>query len=370
MATIRFEQVQKKFGRVNALKNLSFQTEPGEFSFLLGPSGAGKTTILSLIAGILPASHGRIYFDDRDITDLKPRERDVAIAFESYALYPNRTVMGNIRFPLDAPIRKKELSEAEKVAKVHEIARMLQIEELLDRFPRELSGGQRQRVALGRTLVRRPTFFLLDEPIAHLDAKLRHQMRGELKRLQQEMGIATFCASPDQSEAVAMADRIFLLNKGVLEQVGKPDELYFHPSNEFVALMLGEPKMSIFPVDIVEENQQFFIKNDDVQFAAPDGFDNLIKQHNLPSRVDIGLRHTDLEISFSEQGDGYVPFTIDFFQINGQKLIITAQRGNTRILIETLFNTEMQVNYGDPVWIRWDSEHFYVFDTETKQSLV
>jgi len=372
MATIRFEQVQKKFGRVEVFNDLTFETQEGEFSFLLGPSGAGKTTILSIIAGITPVSDGKVYINDKDITKLKPRERDVAIAFESYALYPNRTVMGNMRFPLDAPLRKKDLSETEKVQKVHEIARMLQIEELLERFPRELSGGQRQRVALGRTLIRRPTFFLLDEPIAHLDAKLRHQMRGELKRLQQEMGIATFCASPDQSEAVAMADRIFLLNKGKIEQIGKPDELYFHPVNEFVALMLGEPKMSIFPVEIMQKEGAWYVTNDDVLLQAPEGFGAFVKEHKVPKSVDIGLRHTDIEISFESAAkeDGYQEFTVDFYQVNGEKLIITAIRGATRIVVEALFSPGMSIEYGNPIWLKWSSDNFYLFDTISKMSLV
>jgi len=370
MAIIRFDHVQKKFGRVEVFKDLSFQTKEGEFSFLLGPSGAGKTTILSIIAGITPVSGGEVFINDRDVTNLKPRERDVAIAFESYALYPNRTVMGNMRFPLDAPLRKKDLSESEKVKYVHEVARMLQIEELLDRYPRELSGGQRQRVALGRTLVRRPTFFLLDEPIAHLDAKLRHQMRGELKRLQQEMGIATFCASPDQSEAVAMADRIYLLNKGVLEQVGKPDELYFHPNSEFVALMLGEPKISIFPAEIKKEDGSWFIANNDVLMKAPESFGPFMQSHALPTSVDIGLRYTDIEISFEAKKDGYQEFAIDFYQVNGEKLIITAIRGNTKIVVETLYSPSMSIEYGNPIWLKWSSDNFYLFDPVSKKSLV
>jgi len=214
MATVRFEHVNKKFGKAEVMHDLSFETRDGEFSFILGPSGAGKTTLLSLIAGILPMNDGSIYINNKLVNGIKPKDRNVAIAFESYALYPNRTVYGNIRFPLDAPIRAKESTEAEKDKRIHEIAKLLQIEELLQRYPRELSGGQRQRVALGRTLIRKPSVYLLDEPIAHLDAKLRHQMRGELKRLQQEMRIPVICASPDQSEAVAMADRIFVLNKG------------------------------------------------------------------------------------------------------------------------------------------------------------
>lgn len=368
MATVRLEHINKKFGKTEVIHDLTFETKEREFSFILGPSGAGKTTILSLIAGILPMNEGNIYINNKLVNEAKPKDRNVAIAFESYALYPNRTVYGNMRFPLDAPMRKKEMTDDEKNVRILEIARLLQIEELLQRYPKELSGGQRQRVALGRTLIRKPSIYLLDEPIAHLDAKLRHQMRGELKRLQKELEIPVICASPDQSEAVAMADRIFVLNKGRLEQEGTADELYFHPANEFVALMLGEPKMSIIQVEIKKYADGLFIINNDIRFKAIDKIKDFVKKQNVPKSIDLGLRSNDIKISLS-QNEAYHEFIVDFYQINGERLVITAIKGNTKIVVESEYTPGEKLNIGQKIWLSWEADNFYIFDTDSKTAI-
>lgn len=369
MATVRLEHIHKKFGKVEVIHDLSLETRDGEFSFILGPSGAGKTTILSLIAGILPMNEGNIYINDKLVNKVKPKDRNVAIAFESYALYPNRTVYGNMRFPLDAPIRKKEMTDEQKDSRILEIAKLLQIDELLQRFPRELSGGQRQRVALGRTLIRKPSVYLLDEPIAHLDAKLRHQMRGELKRLQKELGIPVICASPDQSEAVAMADRIFVLNKGVMEQEGTANELYFHPANEFVALMLGEPKMSIFTVELKKTAEGLCIVNNDIKFKAVKKLEEMANSPSMLKSVDIGLRSTDIKISFSEKA-GFHEFLVDFYQINGERLVITAIQGDTKIVVESDYSSDEKIGIGQKIWLAWETENVYVFDPVSKKAVI
>jgi len=368
MATVRLEHVRKKFGRLEAIKDISFETGEGEFWFILGPSGAGKTTILSLIAGILPLTAGDVYIGDSLVNNKKPRDRNVAIAFESYALYPNRTVYGNIRFPLDAPIRKQELTEAQKEARVREVADLLQISELLERYPRELSGGQRQRVALGRTLVRRPNVFLLDEPIAHLDAKLRHQMRGELKRLQKQLGIPMICSTPDQSEAVAMADRIIVLNKGEIEQIGDTHDLYFRPRNKFVGMMLGEPKMSIVEASLERRGSDLFVVNGDVALKSPKAFGNLLKGRDMPQRFQLGIRHSDIEISDSPANGDFVEFNLDFYQVNGEKAILTARRGDTRIVAQ-VDDQGRDWRIGAPIWLKWNTENFYAFDKDSGLSL-
>ncbi|MDR1588500.1 MAG: ABC transporter ATP-binding protein [Treponema sp.] len=369
MATVRLEHINKKFGKTEVIHDLSFETRDGEFSFILGPSGAGKTTILSLIAGILPMNGGSIYINNKLVNRLKPKDRNVAIAFESYALYPNRTVYGNIRFPLDAPIRKKDMTEEEKDKRIHEIARLLQIDDLLQRYPKELSGGQRQRVALGRTLIRKPSLYLLDEPIAHLDAKLRHQMRGELKRLQRELGIPVICASPDQSEAVAMADRIFVLNRGGLEQEGTADELYFHPASEFAALMLGEPKMSLIPVELEKSGDALYVFNKDIRFRAIKNLELLAGQRELPRSIDLGLRPTDIQVSFSEK-EGFHQFTVDFFQINGERLVISTVRGDTKIVVALEYRSGVMVTLGQSIWLAWESGNVYAFDPVSKKSVL
>lgn len=368
MASVRLENIVKKFGKTEVIHDISLATREGEFSFLLGPSGAGKTTLLSLIAGILTLNEGDIYIKDRQVNKLKPKDRDVAIAFESYALYPNKTVYDNIKFPLDAPVRKKELTLQQKDERIHEITQLLKIEELLDRLPRALSGGQRQRVALGRTLVRRPSVYLLDEPIAHLDAKLRHQMRGELKRLQQELGIPIICASPDQGEAVAMADRIFVLNSGRLEQEGSSEELYFYPRNEFVAKILGEPKINIIPVTIVEERGTIYAYNDDIKLAAHGAIVDLIRNKGIKNKVDIGIRPKDIDVRYEEE-EGYCEFAVDFSQVNGEKIIITSRKGKTVMVAETEYFGN-RVAKGQKIWLKWNSKNLYAFDQESKMSLL
>lgn len=369
MSSVRLENIVKNYGETEVIHDISLATREGEFSFLLGPSGAGKTTILSLIAGILPLNDGNIYIDGKLVNSLKPKERDVAIAFESYALYPNKTVYNNIRFPLDAPVRKKGLTDKQKDARVREIARLLHIEDLLDRLPRALSGGQRQRVALGRTLVRKPSVYLLDEPIAHLDAKLRHQMRGELRRLQQELGIPIICTSPDQGEAVAMADRIFVLNMGRLEQEGSPEDLYFHPKNEFVAKIMGEPSMNIVPVTFAEENGVLYACNNNIKLAAHGAVEGLIREKSFKGQINLGVRPTDFEVRY-EKEEGCSEFVVDFFQVYGEKIFITAKHGDTLIVTESEYFPEKYVSIGQKIWLKWNSKNLYAFDQKSKLSLV
>ena len=366
--TIRLENVVKKFGKKEVIHSINLETREGEFSFLLGPSGAGKTTILNLIAGVVPMTSGNIYIGDRLVNNLKPMERNVAIAFESYALYPDKTVYENMEFPLNAPIRKKDLTPEQKKERVNEFAKLLQIQDLLDRYPKELSGGQRQRVALGRTLVRTPSIYLLDEPIAHLDAKLRHQMRSELKKLQVKLGIPFICTSPDQAEAVAMADRIFLLNEGRIEQEGSSRELYFSPKNEFVALMLGEPKMNIVKMEMSESSGQVFFSNKDLTLKAPPAIAKAMAGKNMPKVLDLGVRPTDFKVSFSPE-EGYDEYVIDFYQINGEKFIISCTRGETKFVIESRRALGATVELWQKIYLKWDTENFYFFDADTKEAI-
>jgi len=249
MAAIEFDGVSKRFGQVTVLEDLRLTIEEGEFFTFVGPSGCGKSTTLSLIAGLERPTSGRIRFDGEPVDHLAPRDRDVAMVFQSYALYPHMSVAENIGFPLKlrgaAP---REIDDA-----VAEVARRLGIETLLARRPRELSGGQRQRVALGRALVRRPRVFLLDEPLSNLDARLRLEMRAELKRLHGEYGITTVYVTHDQEEAMALSDRVAVLNAGRVEQCGPPLELYHAPANTFVAGFVGSPPMNFLDARLVPD---------------------------------------------------------------------------------------------------------------------
>ncbi|MEM1643119.1 MAG: ABC transporter ATP-binding protein [Desulfurococcaceae archaeon] len=252
MAKVALVNVVKKFGRTIAVDHVSLKINDGEFYAFLGPSGSGKTTTLRLIAGLETPDEGEIYIDDRLVNYVHPRDRDVAMVFQNYALYPHMTVYDNIAFPLMARRKQLKLTISEVRSMVLEVSKLLGIEHLLDRYPSQLSGGQQQRVALARALVRRPKVWLLDEPLSNLDAKLRLSMRVELKKMQRTLGITTIYVTHDQVEAMSMADRIAVMECGRVMQIGTPDELYYRPSNVFVATFIGAPPMNLIPCSIVE----------------------------------------------------------------------------------------------------------------------
>ena len=246
MPRVQFEDIIKSYGRVTVLKNLDLEIEDGEFLVLLGPSGCGKTTLLNLLAGLLDVTAGRISIGNRDVTDLDPKDRGLAMVFQSYALYPTKTVRGNLKFGLSA----FKLSNEEQEQRIAWAAKLLQIEPLLDRKPARLSGGQRQRVAIGRALVKKVGVFLFDEPLSNLDAKLRTEMRLEIKKLHDELKSTIVYVTHDQIEAMTMATKIAVMDAGVIQQFGTPDEIYSMPANLFVAGFIGSPAMNLRPAKI------------------------------------------------------------------------------------------------------------------------
>ncbi|MDT3442333.1 ABC transporter ATP-binding protein [Pseudofrankia sp. BMG5.37] len=285
MARIRIEGLSKVFGATRAVDDVSLDVADGDFLVLLGPSGCGKTTLLRMIAGLIQPSTGRILVEDRDITYLPPRERDVAMVFQSYALYPHLSVERNIGFPLRAARRPK----AEIAARVREVAAQLELDGLLGRRPRELSGGQRQRVALGRALVRDPRAFLMDEPLSNLDAKLRTATRTELTALHRRLGSTFVYVTHDQVEAMTMATRIALLDGGRVEQVGTPTEVYDQPASVFVAGFLGAPPMNLLPATAAGRGGQVVVTADGVEIPLwPGGAD--------PTEVTLGIRPEHLRM--------------------------------------------------------------------------
>ncbi|MEK8026948.1 ABC transporter ATP-binding protein [Pseudaquabacterium rugosum] len=243
MASLAIDQVCKQFGPVDILRDINLAIADGEFLVLVGPSGCGKSTLLNIIAGLEPLSSGHVRIDGQSVQHLAPKERDIAMVFQSYALYPAMTVAKNIAFPL----RMRGASATEQAAKVKQVAELLQIGHLLDRKPQQLSGGQRQRVAMGRALVRDPKIFLFDEPLSNLDAKLRVDMRTEIKRLHQRVRKTTVYVTHDQVEAMTMATRIAVMKDGVVQQFGSPAEIYERPANTFVATFMGSPAMNLVP---------------------------------------------------------------------------------------------------------------------------
>ena len=247
---VELRRVTKHYGAVTAISDLSLTVDKGSFTALLGPSGCGKSTLLRMIAGLEAITEGQCFIDNTDVTDVPPAKRRIAMVFQSYALYPHMTVRQNIAFSLSVAGQSRKVQDE----KTLEVARILQLEPYLDRRPAELSGGQRQRVAIGRALVRKPEVFLFDEPLSNLDAKLRVQMRLELAKLHAELGTTMIYVTHDQTEAMTLADKIVVLEKGIISQVGSPLELYNTPANKFVAAFIGSPGMNFFDVDIAATN--------------------------------------------------------------------------------------------------------------------
>ncbi len=238
---VTFERIEKAFGTVRVLEELNLAIEPGEFLVLLGASGSGKTTALRILSGLETATSGRVLIGERDVTDILPKYRDISMVFQSYALYPHKTVAENIGFPL----KVRRVPRAEQDAAIRDAAAQVQLDQLLDRYPRQLSGGQRQRVALARAIIRRPSVFLMDEPLSNLDAKLRGHMRAELKHMQATLGITTLYVTHDQIEAMTLAHRVAILEKGKLQQLATPATIYNDPANLFVAQFIGSPPMNV-----------------------------------------------------------------------------------------------------------------------------
>src|SRR5215216_5602150 len=265
MAGVTLREVTKTYGDVVAVDRVSLEVDDGEFVALVGPSGCGKTTTLNLIAGLIDITSGEILLGNRAINDLDPKDRDLAMVFQNYALYPNKTVFENLAFPL----RMRKVAKSTLDSQVKRTANVLSIEHLLERHPRQLSGGQQQRVALGRALVRNPQAFLMDEPLSNLDAKLRVQMRAELKRFHQELNATVIYVTHDQLEAVTMADRIAVMHLGVLQQYATPDEIYNRPLNTFVAGFIGSPAMNLLRGQVTTQDDQVAVAGNDEWLLLP-----------------------------------------------------------------------------------------------------
>jgi multiple sugar transport system ATP-binding protein len=283
MAEIVLENVNKSYADgAAAVKDLNLTIADGEFLILVGPSGCGKTTTLNMIAGLEDISSGELRIDGQRMNEKAPKDRDIAMVFQSYALYPHMTVRQNIAFPLTLAKMKK----AEIAQKVEETAKTLDLTELLDRKPSQLSGGQRQRVAMGRAIVRHPKAFLMDEPLSNLDAKLRVQMRGEIARLQRRLGTTTVYVTHDQTEAMTLGDRVVVMHGGVAQQIGTPDELYERPANLFVAGFIGSPAMNFFPAELTPTGLTLSFGE---VMLAPE-VQRVIEQHPKPASVIVGVR--------------------------------------------------------------------------------
>jgi multiple sugar transport system ATP-binding protein len=362
LAQVVLQDVVKTYGSVYAVNHVSLTVEDGEFVALVGPSGCGKTTTLNLVAGLIPMSGGDIYIGDKLVTDLDPKDRDIAMVFQNYALYPNKTVYKNLAFPLQ--MRKLPKAEIEK--KVLAAAKVLDIEHLLARKPRELSGGQQQRVALGRALVRDPRVFLMDEPLSNLDAKLRVQMRSELKRFHQDLNATVIYVTHDQLEAVTMADKMAVMNGGLLQQYDSPKNVFDQPVNVFVAGFVGSPAMSLIALEVATNGT-------DVSLHSPDGWNLVLSpanarkaQNSTSRRIVLGARHSTLQIHKSA-APGAVEGKVYTVEPTGDITFAQIYLGSAIVIVSLDPNADIRPD--EPVWVAFDQDRIHLFDDATQKAL-
>jgi multiple sugar transport system ATP-binding protein len=348
MAGLRLKKLKKAFGNNIVIDDISFEVIDGEFCILLGPSGCGKTTILRLIAGLEQKGEGEIFIGNREVSELTPKERDVAMVFQSYALYPHMNVYENMAFSLKM---KKNLKQ-DIETKVREVARLLEIEELLYRKPKELSGGQRQRVAIGRAIVRNPKLFLFDEPLSNLDAKLRTAMRVELARLHQKLRSTIIYVTHDQIEAMTLGQKIILLNNGIIQQIGSPNDLYERPSNLFVATFVGSPQINLIEGSLsFDENRLFFHSH-----AFKIDIDHRKELRRFEGKgLTVGIRPESLL-----PGEGHVKGRVELVEHLGSETILYIMAGDTKITARVLSAFEKE--RGDDVTFSLQDKgmHFFI----------
>jgi multiple sugar transport system ATP-binding protein len=362
MAEVVLNQVVKTYGNVYAVNHVSLTVADGEFVALVGPSGCGKTTTLNLIAGLIEMSGGDIHIGDRLVNDLDPKDRDIAMVFQNYALYPNKTVFKNLAFPL----QMRKLSKSAIEAKVLSAAKVLDITHLLERKPRELSGGQQQRVALGRALVRDPRVFLMDEPLSNLDAKLRVQMRTELKRFHQDLQATVVYVTHDQLEAVTMADKMAVMNGGFLQQYDSPKNVFDNPVNMFVASFVGSPAMSLVPLEAVSHGT-------DVALRSPEGWQLPLSAANArkaltstTAKVVLGARHSTVKLH-TTQTPGTVPGVVYTVEPTGDITFVQVFLGVSVVIVS--LDPSVIVEPDQKVWIEFDQDKIHLFDGATEMAL-
>jgi len=362
MAQVVLRDIVKTYGNVYAVSHVSLTVEDGEFVALVGPSGCGKTTTLNLIAGLIPLSGGEIMIGDREVSNLDPKDRDIAMVFQNYALYPNKTVFNNLAFPLQMRKQQREVIDR----KVREAARVLDITHLLDRRPRELSGGQQQRVALGRALVRDPAVFLMDEPLSNLDAKLRVQMRSEIKRFHHNLNATVVYVTHDQLEAVTMADKMAVMHGGVLQQYDSPANVFASPVNTFVASFVGSPAMSLMPAEVA-------VKGTETVLQGAGGWELLLSainarkaQNAKNGKVVLGARHSTLKLHGSPRA-GAVPGRVYSVEPTGDVTFVQVSVDGEIVNVSVAPSVMIQPD--ETVWIEFDQDRMHLFDGATTTAL-
>jgi ABC-type sugar transport system ATPase subunit len=350
MASLAVRNVSKSFGGTTVLDDVSFEVDDGEFCVLLGPSGCGKTTLLRIVAGLETATSGAIQIDGTPVDPLPPRARDVAFVFQNYALYPHMTVFENLGFAL----RLRQAPKDEIQRRVAEVARLLELEAQLHHKPQQLSGGQRQRVALGRAIVRRPKLFLFDEPLSNLDATLRASMRVELAKLHERLAATMLYVTHDQAEAMTLGDKIIVLNRGSIQQAGKPSDIYHRPANTFVAGFVGHPRMNLFEGRLGEDGR--VLKAGDLEIHVSGALPHFSDAHRGLS-VSVGIRPEDLVPCDSEKA--WFAGTVEFVEDLGSDRFVHFSRGELTLVARLA--AQHPIKRGDVINLRAKPERLHLF---------
>jgi len=357
MANLTISQLKKNYGNVEVLHGLDLTVNDGEFVSLIGESGCGKSTLLRMIAGLEEITDGTIAVDGRVINDVAPKDRDMAMVFQNYALYPHLTVAENMGFSL----RLRNVPKAEIRPAVEDVAELLNLSPYLDRLPKALSGGQRQRVAMGRAIVRRPQVFLFDEPLSNLDAKLRVQMRVEIKALQRRLGTTSIYVTHDQMEAMTMSDRIVIMNHGKIEQIGAPLEVYDRPANVFVATFIGSPSMNLLDGVLERNADGIFIRTETAVIRVAGEMSG-----QSGSNVIVGVRPEHLKI-VADATEGSIPFDLDLIEPTGAETHLYGQTG--KVLMTVALNDRFNAPLGSSLYLGIQEKHVHVFDKKNGQRL-
>jgi multiple sugar transport system ATP-binding protein len=357
MAIVELTKVMKKYGEVLAVEDFNLTTTEGEFVVLVGPSGCGKTTTMRMIAGLETVTAGEIRIAGKNVVGMIPRERDVAMVFQNYALFPHMNVFGNMSFGL----RLRKLPREQIESRVREAASILGIQHLLERKPKELSGGERQRVALGRAIVREPQVFLMDEPLSNIDAKLRVEMRAEIIKLQRRLGVTTFYVTHDQVEALSMGDRIVVMSKGRVQQVGTPKELYSTPGNRFVAGFIGSPSMNFFRMEVGDNGA--LSAGENFRVTLPKRLSESVRTKGL-HEVILGVRPEHLRLVSDGGAENPIPGVIDVVEPQGSTTILQVSVGaDTKMIAQVSEQWGRQA--GERLQLSIPPEAIHLFEPET-----
>lgn len=363
MSSITFKNIYKSYDKeVTVVKDFNLEIKDKEFIVLVGPSGCGKTTTLRMVAGLEKITSGELYIDDRLVNNVMPKDRDIAMVFQNYALYPHMTVYDNMAFGLKIrKMSKKEIDE-----RIIHAAKILNIEEYLKRKPRALSGGQRQRVAIGRAIVRDPKVFLMDEPLSNLDAKLRNEMRTEILKLHKRLNTTFIYVTHDQTEAMTLGDRIVIMKDGIVQQIATPQEVYENPANSFVASFIGSPQMNLFDAELVADGDDYYIAFNGHNLELSEKNKEILKSKGIKSQlVTLGARPESIFIT-DETPDSY-QINVDVYELMGNEMLIHSKIDKDKIVIKT--ETRYDIKTDNIVNISFKNDKLHIFEKKTGNNL-